>query len=53
MDGEKKEEPKQVCHIDILFPVTSDEDALKVKNIIRDALKDVEHKRFMFQIVET
>lgn len=52
MAEENKKQKQQVCHIDILFPVTSDEQAIEIKNVISDALKDIEHKRFRFSISE-
>lgn len=52
MNGEQDKQSQQVCHIDVLFPVTSDEQALKIKNAISDILKDVEHKRFRFSMSE-
>ncbi len=52
MDDDKKKEIKQVCRIDIVFPVESDEHALKIKRAISDALKDVANKRFTFSIAE-
>ena len=52
MDDDQQTPTPQVCHIDILFPVTSDEQALEVKRIISDALKDVKQKRVRFSITE-
>lgn len=34
-------QPKEVCTIRIVFPVTSDEQALKYKRSIQDVLSDV------------
>lgn len=52
MDENQEKQGGQICHIDILFPVTSDEQALEIKRLISKALTDVEHKRFRFSISE-
>ena len=52
MNGETDKPTQQACHIDILFPVTSDDEAMQIKQRISEALKDVEHKRFRFSISE-
>lgn len=40
----------EVCHIEVIFPVDSDEDALKYKTAVSNALKDIPSKRFTFSI---
>lgn len=52
MEEGKQITPPQACHIDILFPVTSDEQALEIKQVISEALKDVKQKRVRFSITE-
>lgn len=44
--------PKKSCMITIMFPVTDDSEALRTKQNIDDALKDVRDKRYTFQINE-
>lgn len=51
-DEEKQVKRPSLCHIEISFPVTSDEAALKVKSDISDALKELEQKRIRFSITE-
>jgi len=46
MDQPKKE----VCSITIMFPVTSDEQALDIKTKVSELVKDVEGVRFDFRI---
>jgi hypothetical protein len=52
MDGETTKEIKQVCRIEIIFPIDSDEQALAIKRGVSDAVKDLEKKRFTFSIAE-
>ena len=52
MDDDKNIQKPSVCHIDVIFPVTSDEQAIEVKHCISEALKDIDKKRFTFQIID-
>ena len=52
MNDEKDTQVKQICRIEIMFPVTSDEHALKIRRDISEALKDIEKKQFRFSIIE-
>ena len=45
--------PKKACVITLMFPVEDDTDALAVKQVLDDAIKDVKDKRYTFQITET
>lgn len=45
--------PKKACVITLMFPVNDDTDALAVKQVLDDAVKDMKEKRFTFQITET
>ena len=44
--------PKKSCMINLMFPVTEDIEALDIKHVIDDALKDIKDKRYTFQINE-
>lgn len=46
------EQDKSVCRIEIMFPVKSDDEAIAVKKIISEALKEIEQVRFQFMIIE-
>jgi len=45
--------PKKACMVTLMFGVTHDTEALEVKKAIDEAVKDIEKKRFTFQIIET
>jgi len=45
--------PKKACVINLMFPVTSDTEALAVKQVLDDAVKEIPEKRYSFQITET
>jgi len=52
-DNEKKPvERPTLCRIEIMFQVTSDEQALKIKSDISENLKALDKKQFRFTIVE-
>lgn len=44
--------PKKSCMITLMFPVTDDSEALAVKKVLDEAMKDVKDKRYTFQINE-
>lgn len=44
------EERKQLCSIRIMFPVTSDKDAIAVKKVITDAVTGLENCNIMFSL---
>jgi len=44
--------PKKSCMINLMFPVTDDSEALAVKQVIDEAIKGKEEKRYTFQIIE-
>lgn len=44
--------PKKSCMINLMFPIEDDSVALKVKQIIDEAIKDMKDKRYTFQIIE-
>lgn len=52
MADEKTEDIKQVCRIEIVFPVDSDDQAIAIKRDISEALKALPNKRFTFSIAE-
>jgi len=51
-DEKKPAEQSTICRIEIMFPVTSDEQALKIRRDVSEVLKQLEKKRFNFSIVE-
>ncbi len=52
MGEEPIKDIKQVCRIEIVFPVESDDKAMEIKKGVSVALKDVPSKRFTFSIAE-
>jgi len=44
--------PKKSCMITVMFAIEDDAEALKVKQQIDDALKDLKEKRYNFSINE-
>ena len=54
MEQEQKEPmPKKSCMVTLMFGIENDAEGLKVKAVIDNAVKDVEKKRYTFQINET
>lgn len=54
MDENNREPmPKKSCMITLMFGIDTDEQALVVKQVVDDAIKDIEKKRYTFQINET
>lgn len=52
-DDEKKPvELPSICRIEIVFPITSDEQALKIRRELSEVLNQIEQKRFNFSIIE-
>ncbi len=45
--------PKKSCMITLMFPVTDDSEALAVKKVIDETIKDIKEKRYKFEIIET
>lgn len=45
--------PKKSCVLTLMFPVTDDAEALAIKKILDEAVKDMKDKRYTFQITET
>lgn len=45
--------PKKSCMVTLMFGIEDDKQALDVKHIIDDAVKDMKEKRYTFQIIET
>lgn len=45
--------PKELCSIRIMFPVTSDEQAIQAKKQVAEALKDIEGVQTQFSIMGT
>jgi hypothetical protein len=45
--------PKRACIITIMFGIESDDTALKVKQAVDNAVKDIEQKKYLFQITES
>jgi len=53
MEQDKKDNmPTKSCMITLAFGIESDEDALAVKKVIDEAVKDIEKKRYSFGIIE-
>ncbi len=48
----KKPMPKKSCMITLMFGIESDTEALEVKKVIDDAIKDIKDKRYNFGINE-
>lgn len=49
--NENQETPKpEICHIEIMFPVNNDDEAMKYKRAVNEAVKDIPTKRFTFSI---
>ncbi|GAI91549.1 unnamed protein product [marine sediment metagenome] len=48
----KKEIPKRSCMITLMFGIDNDAQALAVKKVIDDAVKNIEEKRYTFQLNE-
>jgi len=55
MNGQTLNEPmpKKSCMVTLMFEIETDADALAVKKVIDDAVKDIEKKRYTFQINES
>jgi len=49
---EKTPMPKKSCVITIMFPIEQDAEALKIKAVVDDSIKDMKDKRYTFQITE-
>lgn len=45
--------PKRACIITIMFGIDTDDVALKVKQAVDNAVKDIEQKKYLFQITES
>jgi len=45
--------PEKACMITLMFAVDSDEEALHVKKALDEKVKDIDKKRYTFQIIET
>ena len=45
--------PKMACLINLMFPVNDDTEALHVKKVIDETIKNIKDKRYTFQITET
>lgn len=44
--------PKKSCVVTIMFPIEDDAEALKIKAVVDEAVKDMKDKRYTFQITE-
>lgn len=45
--------PKRSCIITLMFEIATDDEAMKVKKVIDDVVKDLENKKYNFQINES
>ena len=45
--------PKKACMITLMFGIENDQQAIDLKAIIDEAVKDVKDKRYTFQIQES
>lgn len=45
--------PKKSCMVTLMFAIEDDTEALKLKAVIDDAIKDIKEKRYTFQIQES
>jgi len=55
MNGEQPKEPmpKKSCMVTLMFGIETDAEALDVKAVIDEKVKDIEKKRYTFQINES
>ena len=55
MNGQQPTEPmpKKSCMVTLMFAIETDDEALAIKQVIDEAIKNIEKKRFTFQIIET
>lgn len=54
MDGQPQiTMPKKACMINLMFAIDNDKEALTIKELIDNAVKDIKDKRYTFQIVES
>lgn len=54
MDEQVKEAmPKKSCMVTLMFGITDDEQAMSLKKVIDEHVKNIEKKRYTFQINET
>jgi len=44
--------PKKSCMVNLMFAITDDAEALKLKQVIDEVVKDIKEKRYTFQIIE-
>ena len=44
--------PKKSCMVTLMFEIKTDDEAMAVKKVIDEAVKNIEKKRFTFQIIE-
>jgi len=49
----KPDAPKHSCMITLMFAIESDEEALHVKKVIDEAVKNITEKRYTFTINES
>jgi len=45
--------PKKACMINLMFPIDSNEEAVRIKDKVDELIKNIKEKRYTFQIVET
>lgn len=45
--------PKKYCMITLMFPIEDSKKAIEIKSVIDEAVKDIEDKRFRFEINES
>jgi len=45
--------PKKACMITLMYGIANDKEALDIKAVIDNAIKDIKEKRFTFQIIES
>ena len=54
MAKKRKTKPhKKVCMVNLVLPIDSNEEALRIKEYFDNAVKNVKEKRYQFQIIET
>jgi len=51
-ENDKDTMPAKSCMITLAFGIKTDEEALAVKKVVDEAIKDIEKKRYTFQIIQ-
>lgn len=52
-ENQKESMPKKSCMVTLMFGIETDAEALALKKVIDEQVKNIEKKRYTFQINET